>query len=166
MKDLVEDKYLPVPQPEDIPIRVREDAMGAYLMMFAALAAGLPLPILNLIASLIYFYIHKDKGPFMKFHLLQSLYSQLITSAMNIFLVFWTVRIFFFKSMIVSDYYKGYIAVVVIANLMYFIFSVLAAIRARQGRFYYFLVFGKWAYHSAFKVRNIEVVTIENKAPY
>ncbi|MCH8319303.1 MAG: hypothetical protein IIA88_12580, partial [Bacteroidetes bacterium] len=43
-------KYLPVPQPDEIPTREKEDAMGAYLMMFAAIAAGLPLPIINLIA--------------------------------------------------------------------------------------------------------------------
>ena len=166
MKDLSAEKYLSVPQPEDIPIRVREDAMGAYLMMFAAMAAGLPLPIINLIASLIYFYIHKDKGPFIKFHLLQSLYSQLITSIMNIVFVFWTIQIFFFESMIVTDYYKGYIAVVVLANLLYLIFSVFAAVRARQGRFFYFLVFGKWAYHQAFKVRNTDIKAEENKAPF
>lgn len=166
MKDFIEGKYLSIPQPEDIPIRMREDAMGAYLMMFAALAAGLPLPIINLIASLIYFYIHKNKGPFIKFHLLQSLYSQLITSAMNIVLVFWTVRIFFFESMVITDYYKGYLAVVILANLLYFIFSVIAAVKARQGRFFYFLVFGKWAFHQAFIVKNKEVKTHTNKAPF
>ena len=51
-------QYHPVPQPDDIPVREREDAMGGYLMMFAALAAGLPLPIINLIAAIIYFYIN------------------------------------------------------------------------------------------------------------
>ena len=165
MKDHRLEAYISIPQPQDIPIRIREDAMGAYLMMFAALAAGLPLPILNLIASLIYFYIHKDKGPFIKFLLLQSLYSQLITSVMIIILVFWTVRIFFFKTMIVTDYYKGYIAVVVLANLLYFIFSVFAAVRARQGRFFYFLVFGKWAFHQAFKVKESEIKVPMNKSP-
>ena len=46
--------YHPVEQPDDISLRDREDAMGGYLMMFAALAAGLPLPIINLIASIVY----------------------------------------------------------------------------------------------------------------
>lgn len=166
MKDLGEEKYVSIPQPEDIPVREREDAMGAYLMMFAALAAGLPLPIINLIASLVYYFIHKDKGPFIKFHLLQSLYSQLITSGMNVVFVFWTVRIFFFESTMVTDYYKGYVAVVVLANLLYFIFSIIAAVRARQGRFFYFLVFGKWAFHQAFSIRNADVKVHVNKTPF
>jgi len=67
-------KYHPVEQPDEIPIREREDAMGAYLMMFAALAAGLPLPIINLIAALVYFYINKGKSRFVRFHSLQSLF--------------------------------------------------------------------------------------------
>ncbi|MCH8330385.1 MAG: hypothetical protein IH946_03240, partial [Bacteroidetes bacterium] len=53
-----EPKYHPLPQPDDIPTREREDAMGAYLMMFAAVAAGLPLPIINLIAAIIYYYVN------------------------------------------------------------------------------------------------------------
>ena len=42
-------KYHPLPQPDEIEVRVKEDALGAYLMMFATAALGLPLPILNLV---------------------------------------------------------------------------------------------------------------------
>jgi len=42
--------HIALPQPHEIPKRDREDAMGAYLMMFAAWGAGLPLPLLNLLA--------------------------------------------------------------------------------------------------------------------
>ncbi len=82
------EKYYPIEQVEDISMRDREDAMGAYLMMFAALAAGLPLPILNLIAAVIYYYVNKGKSRFVKFHALQSLYSQIPTTLMNAGLVF------------------------------------------------------------------------------
>ena len=33
--------------------------MGAYLMMFASLAIGLPIPLVNLIASVIYFLVNR-----------------------------------------------------------------------------------------------------------
>ena len=46
--------HIALPQPHEIPKRDREDAMGAYLMMFAAWGAGLPLPLLNLLAAIIY----------------------------------------------------------------------------------------------------------------
>ena len=41
-------------------IRIKEDAMGAYFMMFATAAMGLPLPILNLVAAIIYYYVNRD----------------------------------------------------------------------------------------------------------
>jgi uncharacterized Tic20 family protein len=164
--------YHPVPQPDDIPGREREDAMGGYLMMFAALAAGLPLPIINLIAAVIYFFINRSKSKFIKFHSFQSLVSQIPTSLINIGLVFWTVRLFFYQSVsfdevfsIGSEYeiYWGYLIMVLIANVMYMIFSLIAAFRARKGQFYYFLFFGKMAYHYAYRIRasdNKEVVNV------
>ena len=53
--------YLPLPQPNELDEREKEDAMGAYFMMFAALASSLPLPIINLIAAVIYYYINRKK---------------------------------------------------------------------------------------------------------
>jgi len=167
-------KYHPVPQPDDIPIRDREDAMGGYLMMFAALAAGLPLPIMNLVAAIIYFYLNKSKSLFVKFHAYQSLISQIPTSLINAGLVFWTIRLFFYESArfkevfsVGSEYeiYWGYLIMVIIANLIYMIFSLIAAFRARQGRFYYFLFFGSMAYRYAYLIREHEDKPVVNKPP-
>ena len=79
----------PIPQPTEISEREKEDAMGAYLMMFASAALGLPFPIFNLIASVIYYFVNKSKGRFVQFHSLQSLYSQLPVSILNSILVIW-----------------------------------------------------------------------------
>ena len=148
--------YHPMPQPDDIQIREREDAMGAYLMMFAALAAGLPLPIINLVASLIYYFVNKNKSRFVKFHVVQSLYSQFPTTLLNAGLVFWTIRIFALQHWEYTDYYKGYVAMVIVANLIYFVFSIVASVKARKGQFYYFLFFGKLAYHVAYAIKEEE----------
>lgn len=170
----INSKYHPVPQPDDIPIREREDAMGGYLMMFASMAAGLPLPIINLIAAVIYFYINKSKSRFIKFHSFQSLVSQIPTSLINAGLVFWTIRLFFYQSTsfdevfsVGSEYeiYWGYLIMVFIANLMYFIYSLVAAFKARKGQFYYFLFFGKMAYHYAYLIRDNDEKEIVNTPP-
>ena len=145
--------YVELPQPHEISTREKEDAMGAYLMMFAALAAGLPFPALNLIAAVIYYYVNRSKGRFVHFHLLQSLYSQLPTTLLNMGLVFWTIRLIFFDYEI-TDLYWGYLAMVIIANIAYIIFSIIAAISARKGQFYYFLFFGKIAYARVFSATN------------
>ena len=152
-------EYYPLPQPEEIEIREREDAMGAYLMMFAAIGAGLPFPFLNLLAAVIYYYINRGKGRFVHFHLVQSLYSQIPVTLLNSVAVVWVVSTLIgggeFGSML-----TGYLVMVVIANIAYFIFSIVAAIRARNGGFYYFPVFGRLAYQIAFSKRRDDDVYV------
>ncbi len=156
--------YHPLPQPDEIPVREREDAMGAYLMMFASIGAGLPFPILNLIAAVIYYYVNKKKSPFIHFHTLQSLWSQFPTSLLNAVAVIWAGRIIWFDWPF-TDTYKGYLIMIAVANLFYFIFSIVAAVRARQGRMYYFLFFGRIAYNIAFKVKEESKKEIVNSPP-
>ncbi len=143
-------EYHDLKQPEELTKREKEDAMGAYLMMFASIGAVLPLPIINLIAAIIYYYINKSNSHFVRFHSLQSLTSQFPTSMLNAAGVFWAAQIFLFENLEVTDAFKGYIIMVVIANLFYFIFSIMGAIKARKGQMYYFFFFGKLSYHQVY----------------
>lgn len=145
-------EYHPLPQPDEIEVRVKEDAMGAYFMMFATAALGLPLPILNLVAAIIYYFVNRDKGRFVQFHTLQSLYSQIPVSLLNSGLVAWTI-VNFVKGFEFSGIYWGYLVMTGVADLVYFIFSIVGAVRARKGIFYYFLFFGKVAYDQVYRVR-------------
>lgn len=158
------DNYESIPQPDEIDIREKEDAMGAYLMMFAALGAGLPLPILNLIAAIIYYYINKGKSLFVRFHALQSLISQLPTSLLNAVAVFWGLRIIFLDYPF-TDVFKGYLWLVGIANLLYVVFSLIGAVKARKGEMYYFILFGRLSYQSVFKKKSFEQNRIVNQPP-
>ena len=65
--------------------------------------------------------------------------------------VFGVLRIVFFN-LSLGRYFFAYILTAVLINILYFVFSIIAAIRARKGRFYYFWFFGKLAYHYAFRV--------------
>lgn len=145
-------KYHPIPQPDEIEVRVREDAMGAYLMMFATAALGLPLPILNLVAAIVYYYVNRDKGKFVQFHMLQSLYSQIPVTLLNSGLVVWTI-VNFVRDFNFTSSYWGYLIMTGVAGLVYFIFSIVGAVRARKGLFYYFVFFGKIAYHQVYRIR-------------
>ena len=145
-------EYHPLPQPGDIEIREREDAMGAYFMMFATAAMGLPLPILNLVAAIVYYYVNRDKGRFVQFHTLQSLYSQVPVTLLNSGLVAWTI-VNLVKDFNFSNLYWGYLIMTGVADLVYFIFSLVGAVRARKGLFYYFIFFGKVAYHQVYRIR-------------
>lgn len=145
-------EYYPLPQPDEIETRVKEDAMGAYFMMFATSAIGMPLPILNLVAAIIYYYVNRSKGKFVQFHTLQSLWSQIPVTLLNSGLVAWTI-VNFVHDYDFSSYYWGYLIMVACANLIYFIFSIVGAVQARKGIFYYFLFFGKIAYHQVYQIR-------------
>ena len=141
--------YRPLPQPEDLTEREKEDAMGAYLMMFAAWGVGLPLPLVNVIAAVIYFFVNRNKGPFVRFHAHQSMTSQVLVGVINAGVIFGVLRIIFFEAEL-NRYFFAYIIVAIIINILYFIFSILGAVFARKGRFYYFWFFGKLAYHATF----------------
>jgi uncharacterized membrane protein len=145
-------EYHPLPQPDEIEVRVREDAMGAYFMMFATAAMGLPLPILNMVAAIIYYFVNREKGKFVQFHTLQSLYSQIPVTLLNSGLVAWTI-VNFAKDYDFTSYYWGYLVMTATAGLTYFIFSIVGAVKARKGIFYYFVFFGKVAYHQVYRIR-------------
>ena len=102
-------EYHPLPQPDEISTREKEDAMGAYLMMFASIGAGLPLPIINMIAAVIYYYINRSKSRFVKFHALQSLLSQFPTSIINAIAVIWFVQMLIRDIEPFSDVFIGYL---------------------------------------------------------
>lgn len=155
--------YYPLPQPEEIPEREKEDAMGAYLMMFAAVAIGLPLPIINLIASIVYYFLNRKKSRFIHFHALQGLLSQIPTTLINWALVIWGVSIFLRDDWKLTPEFWGYAIFAGVSTFLYFIVSLIAAYKARHGKMYYFLLFGKMAYEVAYKIKPEDQT--ENRGP-
>ncbi|MEO9870813.1 DUF4870 domain-containing protein [Ekhidna sp.] len=160
----MKEQYHPIPQPSELSDREKDDAMGSYLMMFASIAVGLPLPIINLIAAVVYYFTNRSKGLFVHFHSLQSLISQLPTTVINAIGVFWAVRIYFFDWDL-TDNFRGYVIMAIIFNLAYFAFSILGAVKARKGRMYYFLFFGRLSYEAVFKIKEIDEGKNQNLPP-
>ncbi len=163
-KPEIEDGMYRMPQPNEVPLREKEDAMGGYLMMFAAMAVGLPLPIINLIASIIYYFTNRDKGRFVRFHTLQALYSQIPTTLINAGFTFWTLHIIFWDWEATNRYW-GYVCMMVLANLWYVVSCIVAAVKARRGQVFYMLFFGILAYRQVFTPRRISEEVLTNKAP-
>lgn len=109
-----------------------EKASNSYLMSLIALIAGLPLPIINLIATLV-FYIGNRKGTyFVRWHCTQALLSQLSLLFINSFGFWWTVSIIFTDETITSKYI-AYLMVAFIFNLTEFIATIYTAIQTRKG---------------------------------
>lgn len=168
MEEGLDQNYHPLPQPSELSSREKEDAMGAYLMMFASMGAGLPLPIINLIASVIYYFVNSKKSRFIKFHCFQSLISQLPTTLLNAGLLFSVFQIWIYDNWEYNNNFVGYAIMVAVVNLAYFIISIVGSVKARKGQMYYFLFFGRLAYTHAYAKRdsdNVSTEAVVNRPP-
>ena len=131
-----------LPQPAEISEREKEDAMAAYLMMFASLAIGLPIPLFNLVASVIYFLVNRKSSPFVAFHALQALLTHIPVVLLNAGLVGWLVGILVSQSGFQAGFF-WYMLFTILVNLAYIIWSIVALVHARKGRFFYMPVAGR-----------------------
>jgi uncharacterized membrane protein len=156
--------YHLLPQPDEISIREKEDAMGAYFMMFATHAIGLPLPLISLVAAIIYLYLNKKTSRFVHFHSLQALYAHIPIALLNAGLIAWLIVILVHDAVFTREF-KGYLIMTGTANIVYVIFNLIAAFKARKGLFYYFIFFGRLAYHRAYIIVDEQPKPLVNKPP-
>jgi uncharacterized membrane protein len=118
-----------------------EKASYAYLMSTIVLIIGLPMPVINLLAILIFYLGNRKRSYFVRFHCLQSLLSQLVVIALNSIAIWWTLSIVF-GSKSVTDSFIAYIIVALCCNLIEFIISMYAAVRVRKKHDVRFWIFG------------------------
>ncbi len=109
-----------------------EKASNSYLMSLLAIIAGLPLPIINLIATIV-FYLGNRKGTyFVRWHCTQALVSQLTVLMMNSVGFWWTISIIF-SDEVISGKYISYIITILIFNILDIIATIYTAIKTRNG---------------------------------
>lgn len=109
-----------------------ETASNSYLMSLIAIIVGLPLPIINLIATLIFYLGNRGGTYFVRWHCTQALLSQLSMLFINSFGFWWTISIIFTDEVITSKYI-AYIMVAFIFNVTEFIATIYSAIQTRKG---------------------------------
>lgn len=118
-----------------------EKASNSYLMSLVAVVAGLPLPIINLIATFI-FYMGNRKGTyFVRWHCTQALFSQVSMLFINSYGFWWTVSIIA-SSDTLSNNYISYMMAAVLFNLAEFIATIYTAIQTRKGIHVKWLFYG------------------------
>jgi hypothetical protein len=118
-----------------------EKASNSYLMSVIAVMAGLPFPVINLVATAVFFFANRGERFFVRWHCTQALLSQAAMLAMNAPGVWWTAAIIFGPAS-VTNLYISYILTIVLFNLLEFIATVYAAIETRKGRHVEWWVFG------------------------
>ena len=134
-----------------------EAASNSYLMAVIGLMVGLPLPIVNVIAALIFYSAKRKASYFVRWHSTQAVLAQVVLLPFNSFALAWTISIFFcnvFPTGIFNHlpqryytvtnipydsitsaglYYWLYIAFIVLLNIFEFIAVMTTASRVRKG---------------------------------
>lgn len=118
-----------------------EKASNSYLMSLIAIMAGLPLPVVNLIATAMFFFSNRKAALFVRWHCTQALLAQAVTLVMNAAGVYWTLSIIF-RNNTVTNHYIGYIITIVLFNLVEFVATIYAAVRTRKGKHVSWWFFG------------------------
>jgi hypothetical protein len=109
-----------------------EKASNSYLMSLIAIMGGLPLPIINLIATLV-FYLGNLRGTyFVRWHCIQALLSQLFLLPFNSVGFWWSISIIFTPESI-SNSYIAYILTIFTFNLIEFVGTIYTAVATRKG---------------------------------
>jgi uncharacterized Tic20 family protein len=110
-----------------------EKASNSYLMSLIAIMAGLPLPIVNLLATFIFYIAHTNKSYFIRWHCTQALLSQLLLFPVNTITFCWTLSIIYSFTEVSTGYYI-YLFFILLLNLIEFIATIHAAIETRKGK--------------------------------
>lgn len=109
-----------------------EKASNSYLMSLLAIMAGLPLPIINLAATFIFYLGNRKSTYFVRWHATQALLSQFSLLFMNSAAFWWTIDIIRQNNEITS-LYISYILTVLIFNLGEFVITIYTAMQTRKG---------------------------------
>ncbi|MCF8320040.1 MAG: DUF4870 domain-containing protein [Flavobacterium sp.] len=119
----------------------REKACNSYLMSLVAVIAGLPLPIINLLATLFFYIGNRKSTYFVRWHCTQALLSQIALLFANSYSFWWTVSILFTDEK-ATNYYFGYLFTVIVFNVLEIISTIYCAVQTRKGKHVEVFFFG------------------------
>ena len=136
---------LPEIEVKNLTEREMESASTAYILTLMVVMVGMPLPIINLIACIGYYFSIKSKSFFVRFHAMQAMTSQAFIILINSVALSWTLKIIFSDAKY-SKIYFGYVATVILFNLVDYVINIIAAIKARKGKIFRFTFFGTLSY--------------------
>lgn len=118
--------------PTTIDETTAEKASNVYLMSLVGIMAGLPLPILNLLATIIFYLGNKRAANFVRWHCIQGMLSQILLFFINTITFWWTISILFYKEEL-SNMYFSYLIFAIIINLIEVVSTIYTAIMVRKG---------------------------------
>lgn len=110
-----------------------EKASNGYLMAVVAVIAGLPLPIINVIASLLYYLGQRKSSYFVRWHCIQAILAQTVMVPFNSFAVAWTISLFINEET-PNMYFIMYVLFVLVFNIVEFFTVIITASQVGKGK--------------------------------
>lgn len=108
-----------------------ERASNSYLMSVIAIMAGMPIPLINLLATFLFLMVHRKGTYFVRWHCYQAFISQLFLFFVNTTGFWWTISIVFGHNQ-VSNAYLSYLIVGFSFNVLELVGTLYTAIRIRK----------------------------------
>ena len=118
-----------------------EQASNSYLMSLVAVMAALPLPIINLIATLAFYISNRKSSYFVRWHCIQALASQVTFVGINAY-AFWHLLFTVLGYEQITNKFIGYLLTVILFNIIEFVMIIYAAINTRKGHHVFFFFWG------------------------
>ena len=118
-----------------------EKASNSYLMSLVAVIAGLPLPIINLLATFFFYLANRKSTYFVRWHCTQALLSQMVLLFANSYSFWWTVSILFTDEKATNNYF-AYLFTVIVFNVLEIISTIYCAVQTRKGKHVQVFFFG------------------------
>ncbi len=168
-ENIFDNSSIRLPQPEEVTKSEREDAFGAYIMMFAALY--FPIPLAEIPTSAAYYFYHKKRSRFVAFHALQSFLLQIPVSVVSFGVIVWGIVL---GVLAVMEKPVGAaqlipwgvcMGLVVALNIAYMVISLIAAMKAKKGLITYLPWSGQIAFNKVFCSRSADESSVQRNAP-
>ena len=120
----------------------REKASGSYVMSVIAIIAGLPVPIFNLLATLIFYLGNRKRKYFVRWHCTQALLVQLLLFVINIIGISWLLTVLFGDA-VFSNALISYLVMMILVNLIELILTIYSAVQVNKGKHVEWFIFGE-----------------------
>ncbi len=110
-----------------------EKASYGYVISTLVVIVALPIPIAALLSTFFYYVANRNSTAFVRWHVIQSLLSQVFLFVFNSIGLWWFISKYFFEKPIPTIFFF-YLGFVLILNILEFSFSVYSAILVRKGQ--------------------------------
>jgi uncharacterized Tic20 family protein len=118
-----------------------EKSSNSYLMSVITVIIGLPLPLVSLITTVIFYLANRKSTWFVRWHCTQAMLSQLYVVIINMCGFTWSLLILFGKPTLTNSFI-GFMITLILFNLMEMMMTIYAAIETRKGKHIQFYFFG------------------------